>query len=138
MKTLSSKSYLFVSGLVMTLVGSYIALSPVHYLNAMRLGQIEVPIGLLSDLRGLGGTLLVMGMGVMASVFISPWQRSALIITTVFYANYALLRSLSLLLDGMPDTAISIAYFIELMLALIGCWLCWQGRQNKSSKQPPR
>ena len=128
MKNLSSKSYLLISGLVMALVGSYITLSPAHYLNAMQLEQIKVPVGLLSDLRGLGGTLLVMGMGVMASVFISPWQRSALIITTVFYANYALLRSLSLLLDGMPDTTILTAYFIELLLAVIGCWLCWKGR----------
>lgn len=128
MKNVFIKSYLFVAGLVMLLVGIYIAITTMEYMAAISPTNDMTSINLLSDLRGMGGVLLVLGTYVFISTFYAAWQWPALIIATAIYASFGIFRSLSLALDGMPETEIMIAYLIEVVMAMLGVWLIEKGR----------
>lgn len=123
MTNLFIKAYLFIAGLVMMLVGIYIALATNDYVAALT-SQTENPsISMLSDLRGMGGMLLMLGTYVFISLFRKSWRNSGLIMATVVYTSFVLFRSLSFALDGLPEIGILMAYLIELILAVIGAFL---------------
>lgn len=120
MKTLFTRSYLFIASLVMMLVGVYIAITTNDYMAAMTPSGSLPSVNMLSDLRGMGGLLLVLGAYVFVSVFRKVWWQSALIITTVIYLTFLVFRSLSFILDGVPEAMILTAYAIEAVLAGLG------------------
>lgn len=144
MKTYTSKSYLFISGFIMMIVGGFIALAPSDYLasmNGMDGGTgfylSTVPsLNMLSDLRGMGGTLLVLSLYIFLSAFRNSWQPVALLVSTMVYASFFVFRSLGFLLDGFPGIGLMIAYVIEFALAYIGLLLVrvkgcvWQEENN--------
>ena len=124
-------TYLMLAGLTMVMVGAYIALAPNDYLAMMNSNQMlttgyealphpAVSNDMLSDLRGMGGMLLFAGVFALASGFKRALRFSALVISTLVFSAYVTLRSVSLLLDGMPSNSILIAYCIELVFAFVG------------------
>lgn len=123
MKAIFTKTYLFIAGLVMTLVGTYIAINTTEYMGAMLPSNTVPSVNMLSDLRGMGGMLLVLGIYVFISTFRKAWWQSALMVATAVYASFLIFRSLSLALDGLPEMTIIIAYFIEAALATLGILL---------------
>jgi len=122
MKDICTKSYLFIAGLVMLLVGTYIAITTLDYMTAIAPDNRGVSINLLSDLRGMGGMLLVLGAYVLTSAFRPAWRQPALIVATAVYASFVVFRSLGVVLDGLPETSILTAYCIETVLAVLGFW----------------
>lgn len=126
MKTVYAKSYLSIAGLVMMMVGIYIAINTADYMAAMttlNAENLEPSINMLSDLRGMGGMLFVLGTYVSISVFQQEWQKPALMIGTLVYAAFVLFRSLGFIVDGLPEMTIMLAYLIEMVLAALGVLL---------------
>ncbi|SMF15636.1 protein of unknown function [Alteromonadaceae bacterium Bs31] len=130
MKKLYIKSYVFIAGLVMLFVGLYTALTPLEYVAAMTSGNTLPSINMLSDLRGMGGMLVVLGVYVLLSAFRSAWRQPALMLAASVYATFVVFRSLGFALDGTPELAIMSAYGIELVLALAGVTLL-KARETK-------
>ncbi len=120
MKSGILKGYLLLAGTVMMVVGSYMAITTAAYLATMTTPDVPASINLLSDLRGMGGVLLILGGYVLMSTFRITWQNSALVISITVYASFVIFRSLGFVLDGFPDTAIMTAYMIEAILAIVG------------------
>ncbi len=134
MKTKLNTSYLVFAGLVMIVVGAYISITPFDYwvsLNGERamaggagLHQTEtLSLNMLSDLRGMGGMLLVFGIYSLISVFRPSMRQSALLISSLIYGTFFIFRTLGFVLDGLPDVAVRMAYGVELALAAIGLTL---------------
>jgi hypothetical protein len=127
---LNKKMYVFISGLVMVMVGGYIALTPNSYLIAMEMHPVEnttelyqsiMPSqSLLSDLRGMGGLILIMGVFVFISTFKNTWINSAMLMSVLVYVTFVGFRTLGFIVDGLPQMEIIIAYFIEFVLAFFG------------------
>jgi hypothetical protein len=120
MKTKLTKTYLFIASLVMMLVGVYIAITTNDYMAAMTSSDASASVNMMSDLRGMGGLLLVLGAYVFVSVYRRQWWQPALNITTVVYLTFVIFRSLSFILDGLPDVMILAAYSVEVVLAGLG------------------
>ena len=130
MKLCINKFYYFVSGLTMLFVGSFIALAPNEYLMSMgtqpfKASSSGLPQGnvastnLISDLRGMGGMLLFLGTYVFISTFKTTWRHSARLISTLVYSAFVVFRTASFIFEGLPSMGILIAYFVEMILALI-------------------
>ena len=123
MNNIYTKSYLFIAGLVMALVGSYIALSTPEYFEVMNPLSKVPSTNMQSDLRGMGGMLLVLGLYALISIIHKAWRYSALTLATAVYAIFIAFRTLSYILDGLPEMTIIIAYLIEVVLAVCGVFL---------------
>ncbi|MDB4837611.1 DUF4345 domain-containing protein [Marinomonas sp.] len=112
------------AGVSLSLVGGYIAIDTANYVVTMNTANTVLSSSMLSDLRGIGGVmlllLLLLGMYVFVSVFKSTWQASALILSTLVFASFVLFRSLSFVLDGLPQMTILTAYIIEIVFAILG------------------
>lgn len=135
MPNLMVKSYLFIAGLIMSLVGCYIAILTVEYVAAMNPAGIKPSTNMLSDLRGMGGTLLMLGCYIFISTFRKAWWQAALRIATAVYMAFVVFRSIGILLDGLPDMPILVAYDIETVMACWGLFLMRKGIiANESDK----
>ena len=126
MKSIFSQSYLFIAGLIIMLVGIYIAIMTLDYMVAMAPQSPPPSTNILSDLRAMGGVLLVLGIYIFTGVFRKTWRQSALIIASAVALTFVIFRSLSLVLDGIPDMAIMMAYGIETLMAVFGVLLIKQ------------
>ncbi len=123
MKNLLTKSYLLIAGFLMVMVGVYIAITTAAYVTTMTTQDTALSINMLSDLRGMGGMLLIVGTYVLASAFRRSWQQPALVLSVGVYATFVAFRSLGIFLDGLPGMEILIAYSIELVMAVLGILL---------------
>ena len=111
--------YLINSGLVLALVGSYISLSPNEYLN--QFGISPVPnASFYSDLRSMGGSLLIFGLVAIAGSLNKQLQISALFTTTLVFSAYSFFRLTAFVIDGTPSVAIIAATAIEIVFAFAG------------------
>lgn len=141
MKLYFNQFYLFVAGLIMLLVGGFIALAPIEYL--MSLGDtpdmaihrdfpqgISASTNLISDLRGMGGMLVFIGAFVLTSTFNKGWRRPALLVSTLVYSAFVVFRTTGFIFEGLPSAGILVAYFIELVIALVGVFMMKTRRQG--------
>ncbi len=113
-----SKLYLFIAGLILVLVGSYIGFLPGDYLTQL-FGDKEFSFDSLSEMRGMGGSLFVIGLFVFSAAFIKRIESPALVISALIYGSFSVFRLLGFLFDGLPSQSIIIAFSIELLMALL-------------------
>lgn len=118
MSITKNKLYLFLAGLILVLVGFYIGFLPVDYLTQL-FGNNEFSLDSLSEMRGMGGSLFVIGLFVFSAAFIKRIENTALIISALTYGSFSVFRLLSLMVDGLPSSSILYALSIELLFSLI-------------------
>ena len=134
MRNYSQKSYLFIAGLMMMAVGIYVGVMPGDYLAGMVIeGELDVhpalnrsspsSLNMLSELRGMGGLLLVFSIYILMSMFKISWRQTALFIAVMVYASFFVFRTLGFVLDGFPGAAVMLAYVIEVVMTLAGILL---------------
>jgi len=113
-----SKLYLFIAGLILVLVGSYIGFLPDDYLTQL-FGDKEFSFDSLSEMRGMGGSLFVIGLFMFSAAFIKRIESPALVISALIYGSFSVFRLLGFVFDGLPSQSIIIAFSIELLMALL-------------------
>lgn len=137
----SNKIYVLISALIMMAVGSFIAFAPVDYLASLSTSTANVPmnpfnnppVNLLSDLRGMGGMLLVLSVYILSSFFRTLWLPNAILVSTLVYTAFLVFRSIGFVLDGFPNLALMLAYIIEMILAASGFWLIQRNKNIHTS-----
>ena len=110
------KTYLFLAGAVLMLVGFYIGFMPTGYL-AQFMSKSELNPNILSEIRGMGGSLFVFGVFVVSGAFLRQLEKVTLIISALIFVSFSLFRMVSIFLDGVPSQSIFIALFIEMLFA---------------------
>ncbi|WP_449065044.1 DUF4345 domain-containing protein [Planomonospora algeriensis] len=115
--TRSLKFILFVSGLVVIVIGAATLFAPVAFneFNGVELGG---DAGLLSEVRAAGGALLASGVLIMLGAFVPRLAFTAALLGTVTYLGYGLSRVLSIALDGTPGRGLVLAAAVETVLGL--------------------
>jgi len=113
-----SKLYLFIAGLILVLVGSYIGFLPGDYLTQL-FGEKEFSFDSLSEMRGMGGSLFVIGLFVFSAAFIKRIESPALVISALIYGSFSVFRLLGFVFDGLPSQSIIIAFSIESIFAMM-------------------
>ncbi|MBK04896.1 MAG: hypothetical protein CL920_25030 [Deltaproteobacteria bacterium] len=133
MKINTTKLYLAFSGLIITLVGAFIAFSPVAYLQQFELGHAP-QLSFLSEMRGMGGALVGYGLLSLLAVLVQTLQRSALITATLTFSAFSFFRITGILVDGLPGQGILLALTIECIFGLLGLILLAKGNGPSLSR----
>ncbi len=109
------------------------AITPVSYLTSMASEPaIESSLGLISDLRGLGGTLIFLGTFMFYSIFKPLQLTHAINLSVLVYSAFVVFRSIGFIMDGLPGVMMTLAVSIEAGLAFWGLWLL-----NTHTRQQP-
>ena len=116
------KMYLVLSGIVIILVGSYIAMTPVMYLKQFSLGT-DTQTSFLSEMRGMGGALFGYGILALLGALLPKLERAAIIAATVLFVSFSSFRLIGVALDGLPGQGILVALTVELVFAILGIYL---------------
>ncbi|WP_321276246.1 DUF4345 domain-containing protein [Thiomicrorhabdus indica] len=142
MDNLMTKIYLLIAGMIIILVGGFISLTPNEYLASMNVQNSSLDrnlssyVSLLSDLIAMGGLMIVIGLSVFMATFRNDLMKSAVLISTTFYATFVVFRVLGFLLDGIPQFEIMLAFLIEVILAFCGLFLILLKRHQHQYKAP--
>lgn len=114
--------YLLLSASLLTLIGGFIAINPLAYLEQFS-SNPSLPISFYSELRAFGSGLLGVGFIAGLSLILPKLKKVATVAATLIFSSYFLGRLMSLSLDGLPRQEIFIAAGIELTFSMIGLYL---------------
>lgn len=118
MKISKQKIYLVVAGILLSVIGAYISFVPLAYLGQFAIVQ-SPPVEFLSELRGMGGSLLVLGLFVLFGGFNDKFQSTAMLVSVLIFTAFSIFRVIGVFSDGMPSEGIVIALIIEIGFALL-------------------
>lgn len=111
--------YLFLGGLVLIAVGAFISFTPTLYLSQfVQASQINIHI--LSEMRGMGGSLLVLGLYILIGSFRVKLTKTALSMSVLIFSSFSLFRCIGIIIDGIPNNGILVALGVELAFAILG------------------
>ena len=119
MKSSLTAIFLFLSGLLLLVIGGTILLVPhAFYANdGILLGNDP---SLLSEIRASGGLLAASSLVILCGTFRSTLRSLAMILTVLVYSSFGISRLLGIVIDGMPSNGLIVATAIELIIAVIG------------------
>ena len=97
----SFKVILIVLALTLLIFGGWRLLDPIGFYTFSGLELPDVA-GLLSEVRGAGGMIMVSGLVVGLGAFRHAWSRTAVVLAAVVFLSFGLARLLGIALDGSP------------------------------------
>lgn len=118
MKLNTAIIYLFLAGTTLLLVGSFISLFPSSYLQQFNIVVEGSRNDFISEIRGMGGGLLVFGLYIITSIAWKRNQDMALTLSSLVFTAFVMFRLISLLFDGVPGQGVFVALLIEMILAV--------------------
>jgi hypothetical protein len=109
------KAVLFVLALTLVVFGGWRLVDPVGFYTFSGLELPDDP-GLLSEVRGAGGIIMVTGLIVGLGAFRHAWSRTSVWLAAVVFLSLGLARLLGIVLDGSPGAGVIQGMAIELVL----------------------
>jgi len=79
-------------------------------------------IELANEIRGLGASMLLAGIAAFVGIFMPRFRITAFVVVSVIFAGVVLGRSVSLVVDGMPDTSLLRPIIVEGILAALNLY----------------
>ena len=113
------KSYLILSGLLLTFIGGAQLLFPVE----MKVGSgidIAGNISVLNDTRAANALILVLALLTLAGDFIKRLTSTASLVSFLIFLSMGLGRVISIFLDGKPVEGLLGATVLEFVLGITG------------------
>jgi hypothetical protein len=134
MKNLIEIVYCALAGITVMSVGAWMGFTPVAYLTGLGADNLASAAGLLNDLRGMGGMMLVLGAFIALGAWRQSQRQAAVVVAVLIYAAFTVFRPIGFMLDGQPQAGLMIAWTVELIFALCG-WAVL-ARQNQNARLP--
>jgi Domain of unknown function (DUF4345) len=92
--------------------------------------ELSDDAGLLSELRGAGGIIMVSGFIVGLGVFLHVWSRTAVVLAAMVFLPFGLGRLVGLALDGSPGAGVIQRITIELVLGVLALFAFFKYRNG--------
>jgi hypothetical protein len=112
---------LIVLALTMVVFGGWRLIDPTGFYTFSGL-ELSNDAGLLSEVRGAGGIIMVSGLVVSLGAFRHAWSRTSVVLAAVVFLSLGLARLLGIAVDGSPGADIIRGMALELVfggLALV-------------------
>ena len=122
MQITKTKLYLLVAGLILTVIGGFIAFTPDLYLSQFTQSEL-ISIDMKSEIRGMGGALFLLGFFILASAFKRRLEQTGLIVSAIVFSAFTAFRLVGIAVDGAPGQGIVVALAIEVVLMVSVVWL---------------
>lgn len=81
--------------------------------------SLAVHIDLLNEIRGVGAVMFLGGIIALLGAIRVDFRQTAFVVLMVIFGGVVLGRSLSLLIDGMPNTDLIRAFVAEVVLGAL-------------------
>ncbi len=110
----SFKVILIVLALPLLIFGGWRLVDPIGFYS---FSSLELPdvAGLLSEVRGAGGIMMVSGLVVGLGAFRRAWSRTSVVLAAIVFLSLGLARLLGIALDGSPGVGVIQGMTIELI-----------------------
>ena len=105
---------LLVLALVLVVFGGWRLVDPIGFYTFSGLELPDVA-GLLSEVRGAGGIIMVSGLVVGLGAFRHAWSRTSVVLAAVVFLSLGLARLLGIALDGSPGDGVIQGMAVELV-----------------------
>lgn len=123
------KAILFISGLLLTIIGGAILFMPVVFSarNGIELGD---SISLLNDIRASGALMLAGGLLILSGAFISQLRFMATVVSILMFLSLGIGRIVSIVMDGMPAEGLVKATVVEMIIGFVGIFALLKYRKK--------
>ena len=108
------KVILIVLALTLVIFGGWRLLDPTGFYTFSGL-KLADDAGLLSEVRGAGGIIMVSGFIVGLGVFRHDWSRTSVLLAALVFLSLGLARLLGIAIDGSPGAEVIQGMAIELL-----------------------
>ncbi|RBP48803.1 DUF4345 domain-containing protein [Arenicella xantha] len=106
------------AGVTAFTIGGFIALEPHTFYLSYDILLADDP-SLLSELRGPGANLAVLGALMLAGLFYNPLSKASIIVAKIVFFAFPAGRVIGIFVDGVPSGAILAALAIEIAIAVL-------------------
>jgi len=117
----ATKGLLLASGMLAAGIAVTIFFAPDAFYASYEI-DIGTNVGLINELKAPAGMLLMAGLLMLAGVFKAEFVVPSLATATVIYLSYGLSRVLSMMIDGVPNSALVGAAVLEIAIG-VSCFL---------------
>ncbi|MCS0172344.1 DUF4345 domain-containing protein [Vibrio alginolyticus] len=107
-----------IAGVTAFTIGGFIALEPHTFYLSYGITLADDP-NLLSELRGPGTNLAVLGAVMLAGLFYHPLSKTSIIAAKIVFFAFPVGRVIGILTDGMPSEAVLAALAVEIAIAAL-------------------
>ena len=109
------KVILIVLALTLVIFGGWRLVNPTGFYTFSGL-ELSDDAGLLSEVRGAGGVILISGLVVGLGAFRRAWSRTSVVLAALVFLSLGLARLLGIALDGAPGAEVMQGMAVELVL----------------------
>jgi hypothetical protein len=128
------RAILIVLALVLVVFGGWRLVDPIGFyaFNGLALPD---EAGLLSEVRGAGGVIMVLGLVVALGVFRPAWSGTSIVLAAVVFLSLGLGRLLGIAFDGSPGAEVMFGMAIELVLGGLALVAFFKYRNGDASHE---
>jgi hypothetical protein len=123
------KVILIVLALTLVVFGGWRLMAPIGFYTFSGL-ELSGDAGLLSEVRGAGGIIMVSGLVVALGVFQHAWSRTSVLVAAVVFLSLGLGRLMGIALDGLPGAEVLQGMAIELVFGVLALFAFFKYRDG--------
>ena len=112
------KVILSILALILVVFGGWRLVYPLGFYTFSGL-ELSDDAGLLSEVRGAGGVIMVSGLVVGLGAFQHAWSRTSIVLAAVVFLSLVLGRLIGIALDGFPGAEVMQGMAIELVFGVL-------------------
>jgi|APSaa5957512535_1039671.scaffolds.fasta_scaffold133934_1 hypothetical protein len=129
-KSLLTRTFLVLSGLVAAGIGGALLFVPVEF-HASSGIILENDVNLLSEMRAPGGFMFAVGILIMLGAWINNMAAASLVMSCLLFLSYGFSRLLGMVFDGIPNETLLTATAFEFGIGLLGLFILVRSRGNQ-------
>ncbi len=107
-----------IAGVTAFTIGGFIALEPHTFYLSYGIALADAP-NLLSELRGSGTNLALLGAVMLVGLFYHPLSKTSIAVAKIVFFAFPVGRVIGIFADGMPSEAILAALTVEIAIAAL-------------------
>jgi hypothetical protein len=123
------KIILIILAVILVVFGGWRLFNPLSFYTFSAL-VLPNEAGLLSEVRGAGGIIMVSGLVVASGVFRHEWSRTSILLAAVVYLPLGLGRVIGFALDGSPGSGVIPGMAIELACGALALFAYFKYRET--------
>lgn len=125
------KVILIVLALTLVVFGGWRLVNPIGFLTFSGL-ELSYHAGVLSEVRGAGGIIMISGLVVGLGAFLQAWSRTSVVLAAMVFLPLGLGRLLGFVLDGSPGAGVIQGMAIELVFGVLALYAFFKYRDGNS------
>lgn len=126
---MKTKIILIVAGIIGMAVGLGLLFFPVSFEASAGI-ILNKDVNLLSDIRAMGGNVLISGILIFSGVLKKSLTAYSLFLAVVIYLSYGFSRVYAICVDGLPNQSFMVVTIAEIIIGSLAAIVFYQFRRK--------